>query len=35
MVNKKKLKLENKQLGKDWINTVKWLLQENKIWYEE
>ena len=28
------LKLEYKQIGKDWIDTVKWLLQENKIWYE-
>jgi Phosphoglycerol transferase and related proteins, alkaline phosphatase superfamily len=33
--NNHHLKLEYKQMGKDWINTVKWLLQENKIWYEE
>jgi len=33
--NNQTLKLEYKKLGKDWIDTVKWLLQENKIWYEE
>ena len=33
--NNQNLKLEYKQIGKDWIDTVKWLLQENKIWYEE
>ena len=33
--NNQNLKLEYKQMGKAWIDTVKWLLQENKIWYEE
>ena len=28
------IKLEYKQSGKDWIDSVIWLLQENIIWYE-
>ena len=28
------IKLEYKQIGKDWIDSEIWLLQENIIWYE-
>mgnify|MGYP001499750917 CR=1 FL=1 len=28
------LKLEFKLSGRAWIDTTKWLLQENKIWHE-
>ena len=27
------LKNEYKQIGKAWIDTTRWLLQENKIWH--